>query len=402
MNRSFQLDARASGYLDLVRGLAAVAVMVSHLRALFFVPFGEVGSRNVLVILPYFLTSLGHQAVVVFFVLSGYFISRSVLRTVGTEDWSWREYLLRRSVRLYLVLIPALLLGGLLDLAGPAMFGTDGPYGAGPGYQFIITAPVADRVSWSIGAANAAFLQWILAPTFGSNGALWSLYYEFWFYMMFPCLALSVMPRIAWWRRVAFTGLLVAIAAFIGVKVASYFLVWLLGTAVVLAPKRKLRWGLWIVALVVATALCLAAIMVLRVTSWEPLAVDLAMGMAVAILVYVLAVVPDGAPRNRSSRSVVERAGKWSASFSYSLYLVHLPALVFLDAAWVWSGGGKWQPGMLSLLGGIGLAAAMIAYGWGTSRLTEAHTEQISCYLVRATRSGPSRTAEQPSQSGSL
>jgi peptidoglycan/LPS O-acetylase OafA/YrhL len=181
---------------------------------------------------------------------------------------------------------------------------------------------------------------------------------------------------------------LIAIAAFIGIEVVSYFMVWLLGTAAVLAPKPKLGRGRWTVSLVIATSLCVVGVMVPKITNLAPLAVDLVMGVAVAILIYVLSIVPDGASRTLSARSPVERAGRWSASFSYSLYLVHLPALVFVDAAWNWLGGGKWQPGLLSLLVGTGLAAAMLAYAWVVSRLTEAHTERVSLYLIRTARAG--------------
>lgn len=52
----------------------------------------------------------GYQAVMVFFVLSGYFISSSVLHSLENGTWSWREYLTKRLLRLWIVLIPALLL----------------------------------------------------------------------------------------------------------------------------------------------------------------------------------------------------------------------------------------------------------------------------------------------------
>jgi peptidoglycan/LPS O-acetylase OafA/YrhL len=64
----------------------------------------------------YLITGLGHQWVIVFFVLSGYLVGGSVLRSVAVNHWSWRVYLLNRLTRLYAVLIPALVFGGLLDL----------------------------------------------------------------------------------------------------------------------------------------------------------------------------------------------------------------------------------------------------------------------------------------------
>jgi peptidoglycan/LPS O-acetylase OafA/YrhL len=106
-----------------------------------------------------------------------------------------------------------------------------------------------------------------------------------------------------------------------------------------------------------------------------------------------------GARRAQSARSAVERAGKWSASFSYTLYLVHLPALVFLDAARNWLGGGTWQPGLFSLLVGTGLAAVRIATCSVTVRIaTEAHTELVSLYLIRIVRARHPGAAEKRSK----
>src|SRR5437868_5279704 len=105
-----RLSNRGSTFLDLVRGLSALAVMAGHLRGLFFVPFDQANAPTALIGAVYFLTSLGHQAVVVFFVLSGYFIAGNVLRSLADQSWNWRGYLTRRLVRLSIVLIPALLL----------------------------------------------------------------------------------------------------------------------------------------------------------------------------------------------------------------------------------------------------------------------------------------------------
>ena len=65
--------------LDLVRGLSALLVMLGHLRSFLFLDFGELHGAGVIAKLFYFCTGLGHQAVMVFFVLSGYFVGGSVL-----------------------------------------------------------------------------------------------------------------------------------------------------------------------------------------------------------------------------------------------------------------------------------------------------------------------------------
>ena len=93
---------------------------------LFFVDYEAIARHNPLTVAAYLVSGLGHQWVIVFFVLSGYLVGGSVLRSVRTGSWSWRAYLLARLSRLYVVLLPALLLGGALDWLGMHMAGDRG------------------------------------------------------------------------------------------------------------------------------------------------------------------------------------------------------------------------------------------------------------------------------------
>src|SRR5215813_13043084 len=133
-------DGAASAHLDALRGIAAVGVCLSHLRDFFFQDYPQVPHHSVLLALTYVATGLGHQWVIVFFVLSGYLVGGSVLRSMSLDRWSWRDYLLRRGTRLYAVLVPALALGGLLDLAGILLFGESGIYGGHTGAHEIAFA----------------------------------------------------------------------------------------------------------------------------------------------------------------------------------------------------------------------------------------------------------------------
>ena len=85
------LTPRASSHLDMVRGVSALAVMVGHIRGLFFLDYRDLASRSPVVTFLYAVTGLGHQAVMVFFVLSGFFIGGGVLASLN--NWSWKRYL---------------------------------------------------------------------------------------------------------------------------------------------------------------------------------------------------------------------------------------------------------------------------------------------------------------------
>jgi peptidoglycan/LPS O-acetylase OafA/YrhL len=132
------------------------------------------------------LTGFGHQAVMAFFVLSGFLISSSVLRNLGRSTWSWRQYIIDRGVRLYLVLVPGLVLGGILDTIGVHFFNHSGIYSA-PLIAFG-DAVIAQRLNISSFFGSLLFLQTRFTTVFGSNGPLWSLFNEFWYYVLFPVL----------------------------------------------------------------------------------------------------------------------------------------------------------------------------------------------------------------------
>jgi peptidoglycan/LPS O-acetylase OafA/YrhL len=91
-----------SRYLDLMRFSAAVLVVMTHL-----VQHGLIG--NAAHPLPIF----GREAVMVFFMLSGYVIAY----TSSEKSLSLKQYIVARSARIYSVAIPVVLLSFLLVYA---------------------------------------------------------------------------------------------------------------------------------------------------------------------------------------------------------------------------------------------------------------------------------------------
>src|SRR6266851_274573 len=108
----------ASDVLDLLRGIAAFAVFFGHARSLFLVDYKDVENKGPGVQAFYLVTGFGHQAVMLFFVLSGFFIGGNVLHLMLSGKWSWTSYLISRFTRLYVVLLPGLLATLLCDVAG--------------------------------------------------------------------------------------------------------------------------------------------------------------------------------------------------------------------------------------------------------------------------------------------
>src|SRR5271155_4902517 len=113
-----------AAHLDLLRGSAALIVMFGHLRFL-FTDLGTKPQAKILLAAQEKLTAAtqpinymnpAHQAVILFFVLSGALVGGSVLRDHKRQKFSWVSYCSKRLARLLTVLIPALVIGGLIDV----------------------------------------------------------------------------------------------------------------------------------------------------------------------------------------------------------------------------------------------------------------------------------------------
>lgn len=370
----------SSDHLDLVRGIAAIAVLLGHLRNLFFVDFSQsAGNSNPLVKFVYFVTGFSHYAVMIFFVLSGFLVGGTVLRGRIDGTWSWKLYSTNRLTRLWIVLIPALLLGAIWDHFGIRIFGTSGIYG-GVARANIGIAAVPPRLSASVMLGNALFLQNILTPTFGSNGPLWSLSYEFWYYVLFPLMVLAFPVRGKTTRSIFIYAIAaLAVVFFIGQEIALYFLIWLLGAAINLAPEGSgARGSIWIVVTTGAVVLLVA---VLRFKPGTTEYSDFFVGIASTVLIFALV-----RSRARSTAGLYSRVARRLAGFSYTLYVVHLPALVFISAWLVPQ--RRWQPDLVHVAIVIALGICALAYAFAIAQLTEYRTDAVRSRVTAAIRMG--------------
>jgi len=295
-------------HLDCLRGVAALLVCLEHLRAFLFIPFTQIKSPNLLERAFYFVTGLGHQAVMIFFVLSGFLVGGSVISAHQNGKWSWTGYALRRMSRLWMVLIPALLLTLLWDGLGqrqsPAGYrGEFRPlYHSGPA----LDAPADLRPATFLG--NSLFLQTISVNCYGTNGPLWSLANEFWYYLLFPLLlgiivrgANSETLKAEMLKRTVCAMLALATLLLLPRGILQGGLVWLLGAAVfaLLQKERARLWAshpLWLWGSGMLTLGCLAASRLVKLGDAD----GYVLGASVACLVAALAVRSAPAPVLRS------------------------------------------------------------------------------------------------------
>jgi peptidoglycan/LPS O-acetylase OafA/YrhL len=152
MNRQFSL------YLDFIRFIAATFVFISHVPSFSGGWFWQLGG-------------LGHEAVVIFFVLSGFVISYVVYE----KKESALKYASNRLARIYSVAIPALLLTLFLYYVGKEINSSAFD---------LINIRLKEPVWTFVSAVFFINQSWVATPVF-SNLPYWSLGYEVLYYIFF-------------------------------------------------------------------------------------------------------------------------------------------------------------------------------------------------------------------------
>ena len=320
----------------------------------------------------YLLTMGGQQAVMCFFVISGFLVGGSVALQVRRGKFSFGSYTLNRATRLYIVLLPALLIGLALDLFRIMKFGLSGPPAAGGEF--------AGSYMLRTFAGNVFFLQDVVTPTLGSNNPLWSVSDEAWYYVLFPLLLAPFMPWKTITARVAlFLLALVAIAALLrgNKEVVMLFGVWLLGFAV-----RFLRFRLF-PSLTAAWLLAVAATLLYPLYKHHVPGTFIFPALSFAnVLLTASGTTNDPAPHIAAFNAKL-------ASFSFSLYVLHAPMLHFLLTTF----SGKSNPRLGLTINGHSLALMLFLilglslYAWGFSLFTERNTDAVRQWLILKSRS---------------
>ncbi len=314
--RRARISVRTRVSLDAARALAAVYVVLHHVTWSHEAP---PAIRTVF--------GFGQEAVVLFFLLSGFVIfanEQDKLRTPG-------PYFLRRIRRVYPTLIAALIVSTIIEMMNGTL-----------ARQFSVT----ELIGTLVGVQDIGFLKpGVITDPYLGNDPLWSLSYEVAFYAVFP-----VVMR-AWRRSQVATVNLIGLASAVGYAsflimpnhfslVAAYLILWWVGALLAhlyLSGRAalKLFWlgEAWLGAtLIIACAGVLLEgykglgyfpVLTLRHFAFATVVGLLAL---TPITTYVIAV---------SWR--VRHLATWVAAMSYELYVLHYPMLVrwhVSDTAW--------------------------------------------------------------------
>jgi peptidoglycan/LPS O-acetylase OafA/YrhL len=336
--------------LDVLRGLAAFAIVLFHVRVPLWVgwhalagnlDYSAVDRALAWLSLP---IALGGTTVMLFFVVSGFAIHYPYARQGARVELG--SYALRRFFRIY---PPYAVAVGLTIAAERLMTALVG----------VSPSPVAKA------AASLAMIQNYVPPVgqLNANASLWSLPVEVELYIVYPALL--------WiWRRVGLTAVLLIVSATSMVAAGAsslgyqwpaggfsqYWIVWVSG-AVLAELAQTTGLPRWRTAYWYALAAGLVAAIVARGTGLAFGFEHLLWGGIYFLLVLWVLHHPGLLTRLPGTLN----AGLlWLGKISYSLYLIHFPFLLLLGAGWLAVFGQK--PSSLLVPLAASLATLPVAY----------------------------------------
>ncbi len=367
--------------LDCCRWVAAFLVVISHVRHMLFANYDVIVNKSILMKAFYFVTGLGDEAVIVFFVLSGLLVGGGAAKKFLAGRYDAREYAIHRISRIYTVLIPALLIGGLLDWIGMLYFNDSTLYTAHNPYLTLPMSPdlVLDSLNLQTLFGNLLMTQHWLTPVFGSNGPLWSLTSEWWFYWLFWSLLGAASSNKSPVIRVAYAAFATAMAVVLPASVLLWFAIWLIGVA--MAFSDRLRFHLPPLAGIAAFGMVLVGVRIARSTHLfngdvDPLMphfwLDLFVTAGCCVLLLSLR-------RIRSFRFGNHGFHRRMAGFSYTTYLVHFPLMVLTTAFLHDDFGTRFgqQPALLSGAYLLAMIIFLYLYSYVFAQWTEGKTTQV-------------------------
>lgn len=366
--------------VDALRGLAALFVVLHH--GFQFLWSGpdltaalEGGSLPAWVAVALNPLRFGRQAVMLFFILSGFCIHyRQALslaqagRGVPPPAPSWRTFAFRRLRRLYPTLLFALSLTVVVDSLGATLNPTlyADPHAWPEQIQSGLNiAPITAGVV----VANLLMQADVWQPHLGSNGPLWSLAYEFWFYVLYP-VVYWLSARFGHGRMLrtliaaAAIGLLLAswspspLAWWIG-KLAVYWGVWGAGAAIAEAFVRQSRPRLLVWAGPVTLLAVLGALFLGQ--PGDLIFHDLVWSTGIALVfAYLMLAAPKSVASGATS---VSRFVEPLSRVSYSLYATHFPPMILIAAWWLSFHDSLPASPLLAILG-VAVSIPVAALSW--------------------------------------
>ncbi|MBX6369348.1 MAG: acyltransferase [Rhodospirillales bacterium] len=327
MQRS-ELSPAQTVYLDLLRAGGALLVLFGH-AAHYFLPQSWLANG--------IAQGVG---VYIFFLISGFLITLSVLQKLDSPSYGFGDYFCDRFFRIYAAFVPALILVGALDwitVAEPAyQWRRDYNLQTWLGNLVMLQDYPVFQVLRRLGVPDQA---WMVAP-FGSARPFWTISIEWWIYMTFGGVMFFIVRR---GGEIGALGLIaLAVVAieplyhFVGGFGQCLTMLWIVGSGAALLfhrfPKLRARWPRLADARLrrVSAALAGAAIVFMagRFFATRGEVYELQFGLFLALFVFGVLFSLSGVRIGGGGAAAVG----FLAAYSYSLYLIHHS---LLDVVWV-------------------------------------------------------------------
>ncbi|WP_162559739.1 acyltransferase family protein [Methylobacterium radiodurans] len=374
---STKIAPELSIWLDAIRGLAAVAVVLSHINKLMYSQ-ASMPAEGAAVKAAYTIvniaSSFGHSAVIMFFALSGYLVGGgATVRSIRGQQ-QLVPYAVARAARIGTVLLPGLAVTAATTLVALHFFDLTG-FIAHRANFYPAGADIAGSLGLRVALCNVASLQMIACNQYGLNVSLWSLSNEVIYYVLFGVLLIG-----RWWSVVLFVASVLALSQVEGIEPndldrASIYLVglliWLLAAALFAVDKAhiSLRLG------VGAAVLCILLAAVLLNPMRPGVGRDLLIGLCSLGALFLL-------EKGRLRSHLVERLGvQRLAPFSFTLYLIHFPVVQLVLCA---LSTAPFNQSATSLAVQVVVFAAALVFAYALYLVSEAHTERVRGWMLRA------------------
>lgn len=294
-------------WLDLLRFIAAFAVVMCHFRGAFFVDYTSlpVEQQTCANFGFYAFTRLGQEAVLIFFALSGFLVGGRSIEKMCQGTFQGRNYAIDRFVRIMLPLASALLL-----------------------YIPVTIWRDAD-IEWVNWTGCWFSLQGIY--TSACIEPLWSLSYEVWFYIIVLGIYLAIHQK---WG--GYFILIVCCLVFTKLQ-THYLLIWILGAFAYIVRPLRFSFPVFCLSL---SGIC-GMVVILQYTSgghvsaaWTSLlptqnrqSLEVIYSIFCCLFIQQLILLE---PKNAILRGI-NVWGTKMAAFSYTLYLAHILVLRSLE-----------------------------------------------------------------------
>jgi peptidoglycan/LPS O-acetylase OafA/YrhL len=298
-----------SHFLNFSRALAAVLVLFFHIRTALVVPYDSLQVHNWLTRTLFAATSFGHDAVIIFFVLSGYLVGGAVLKLDLRSSHDLWGYWVDRIVRIAPVLIATI------------------------GFSIILQreAPLFECNDSSVTIlGNILALQNVFVRPLCNNLPLWSISNEVVYYFVFPVMIAALSRLFSVWLAVSIVFVLLiciwslGLAPWDDTNIVLDFPFWLIGAGLWFIPDRfnRLR---WLALLMLSAALLFGRLDAGKNYFWFR---DLFLAASFSFLLVTFLNQP--MPKSGVRATVATYFANWSrwfAEFSFSLYVIHYPLI---------------------------------------------------------------------------